>query len=155
MTNRGRLGVAAAALAIGGTAAVGAAARSGPGAAPGPRPDRWHAVTVYRAPQDVGSPGRWPEPIARLGDRVEVRVRPAPGDRGTELAVRAVAGHRPGESPDAAELEDRIREALRHSRMLLETGEVLQPDRPSTTRPTMTSLPLRLALRRSQGGGRL
>jgi hypothetical protein len=155
VTNRGRLAVAAATLAIGGTAAVRAAARSGPGEASGPRPDRWHAVTVNLAPQDVGSPGRWPEPIAELGDVVEVRVRPAPGDRGTELAVRARAGHRPGESSDAAELTERIRVALRHSRMLLETGEVLQPDRPSTTTPTVTSLPLRLALRRSQGGGRL
>ncbi|WP_222595820.1 hypothetical protein [Cellulomonas aerilata] len=153
MTNRGRLAVAAATVAIGGTAAIGAAARSGPGA--GPRPDRWHAVTVNLAPQDVGSPGRWPQPIADLGDRVEVRVVPAPGDRGTELAVRARAGLRPGEAPDADDLQDRIRVALRHSRMLLETGEVLQPDRPSTTRPTVTSLPLRAALRRSQGGGRL
>ncbi len=154
MTNRARLGAAAAGLALGGTVAVGAAARSGRPAR-GPRPDRWHAVTVYRAPHEVGSPGSWPAPIAELGDLVEVRVLPAPGDRGTELGVRAVAGHRPGESSDAAELEDRIRVALRHSRMLLETGEILRPDRPSTTRPTVTSLPLQWAIRNARGEGRL
>ena len=152
MTHRGRLAVTAAALAVGGTAAVGAAART---AAPGPRPDRWHAVTVNRAPQEVGSPGAWPAPIAALGDVVEVRVLPAPGDRGTELGVRAKDGHRPGQSADAGDLEERIRVALRHSRMLLETGEILQSDRPSTTRPTLTSLPLQLALRKARGGGRL
>ncbi len=141
-------------LALAGAAAGGLASRAGTVASAGARPDRWHAVTILCAPQDVGSPGAWPQPVAELGDRVDVRVVPAPGDRGTELGLRARAGLRPGESPDAADLEDRIRLALRHTRMLLETGEVLQPDRPGTTRTTLTSLPLRLALRRSQTGGR-
>lgn len=147
--------MAAATLAIGGTAAIGAAARTGTGSPAGPRPDRWHAVTVNRAPQEIGSPGDWPAPIAELGDVVEVRVLPAPGDRGTELGVRARDGHRPGQSDDAGDLEERIRVALRHSRMLLETGEILRPDEPSTTKPTLTSLPLQLAIRKARGGGRL
>jgi len=152
VTNKGRVAAAFAGLAIGGTAAVTAAARSGVG---GPRRDRWHAVTVNRAPHEVGSPGAWPAPIAGLGGLVEVRVVPAPGDRGTELALRAREGLRPGESRRAGELEDRIQVALRHSRMLLETGEILQADRPATTRPTVTSLPLQLAVRKARGEGRL
>jgi hypothetical protein len=152
-----RTGLAAAAVGLAVAGAAGAAAReaSGRGQDAGPRPDRWHAVTVNRAPQEIGSAGDWPAPIAELGDVVEVRVLPAPGDRGAELGVRARPGHRHGESPDAADLEDRIREALRHSRMLLETGEILRADRPSTTRATVTSLPLQLAIRKARGGGRL
>ena len=148
-------GVAAAGIAAAGAAAGVLASRAGAAASARARPDRWHAVTILRAPQDVGSPGAWPAPIAELGDHVEVRVVPAPGDRGTEVGLRARAGLRPGESAGAVELEDRIRLALRHTRMLLETGEILQPDSPATTRSTLTSLPLRLALRRSQTGGRL
>ena len=147
-----RWAVAAAGVTAAAGVAVAQVARS---TGSGPRPDRWHAVTVHRGPEELGSPGAWPQPIADLGDVVEVRVRPAPGDRGAELAVRAVPGHRPGESSDAADLEGRIRVALRHSRMLLETGEILRSDEPSTTRPTLTSIPLQLAIRKAKSGGRL
>ena len=155
MTKRTGLAAAALGIAVAGTAARQVAARGSAARPGGPRPDRWHAVTINRAPQDIGSSGAWPAPVAELGDVVDVRVLPAPGDRGTELGLRARAGHRPGESPDADDLEQRIRVALRHTRMLLETGEILQSDRPSTTEPTLTSLPLRLAIRNARGGGRL
>jgi hypothetical protein len=48
-----------------------------------------------------------------------------------------------------------VRAALRHSKMLIETGEVLQSDKPPTTRRTPTNLPLELAIRRAQKEGRL
>src|SRR5215208_5245471 len=51
-------------------------------------PDRWHTVTVNRPPEEVAPEGRLPEPLAGLSDAVEVRFRPAPGGRGTELAAR-------------------------------------------------------------------
>jgi len=54
----------------------------------GADPDRWHTVTVNRPPEEVAPEGRLPDPLAGLGDAVEVRLRPAPGGRGTELAVR-------------------------------------------------------------------
>ena len=46
---------------------------------------RWRAVTINRGPEDVMPDGRGPGPLAELGDLVEVEVRPAPGDKGSEL----------------------------------------------------------------------
>jgi len=126
----------------------------------GADPDRWHTVTVNRLPEEVAPEGRLPDPLAGLGDAVEVRLRPAPGGRGTELAVRL----RDGAPAGAAEAVARaagsdprqdLRAALRHSKQLLETGEVLRPDEPPTTRKTLRSLPLELATRRAGGEGRL
>jgi len=48
-----------------------------------------------------------------------------------------------------------LRAALRQSKQLLETGEVLRPDEPPTTRRTLWNLPLELATRRAGGEGRL
>ncbi len=50
--------------------------------------DRWHTVTINRPPDEVSANGRLSEPLAKLGDKIEVQVRPAPGDRGTEVAAR-------------------------------------------------------------------
>ena len=50
---------------------------------------------------------------------------------------------------------DAIREALRETRQLAETGEVLEPDKPPSTRRTLRNLPLELATRRARGEGRL
>lgn len=140
-----------------GTAAVGTAvARRAARRATGPQPraDRWHAVTINRPQADVGGPsGPWPRPVAELGDAVEVRTAEAPGGRGTELYVRAHPGRHRRKKADR--LEQRIRVALRESRALVEVGEVLSPDRPSTTRRTPTSLPLELAIRSARREGRL
>jgi hypothetical protein len=97
-----------------------------PGAA-----DGWRSVTVALPPEQVAPGGRYPGPLAELGEAVEVRISPAPGGRGTELAARPASGARsapssgapsgPGGENPAAE----IRAALRRSRMLLETGEIL------------------------------
>ena len=78
---------------------------------------RWRAVTVLRDPADVSA--GLPAPLAALGDRVEVRVTPAPGDRGTELAAR----HRG--TPTEDEVGD-LRAALREAKALLEVGQVLR-----------------------------
>ncbi|WP_232625041.1 SRPBCC family protein [Micromonospora sagamiensis] len=97
---------------------------------------RWQVVTVGRPADEVLPGGRLPEPLARLGDGVQVRVRPAPGDQGTELAVRApdgrfagLAAHLVGDDPDQV-----LRAALREVRQLAETGEPLRPDRPRVER---------------------
>src|SRR4051794_26993434 len=47
----------------------------------------WLAVTLLREPSDVDT-ADLPAPLAEFGDRIEVRVRPAPGGKGTELAAR-------------------------------------------------------------------
>ena len=80
---------------------------------------RWRAVTVLREPADVSA--SLPPPLAALGDRVEVRVTPAPGDRGTELAARYRG------TPTEQQIGD-LRAALRESKALLEVGEVLRVD---------------------------
>jgi hypothetical protein len=122
--------------------------------------DRWHAVTVYRSPDQIMPEGRLPDPLAALGDKVDVQVRPAPGDKGTEIAAR-VRGQVPAGIAElaarAAGTDPRqpVRKALRETKMLLETGEILERDRPSTTRRTITNLPLELVLRRAGEEGRL
>ena len=81
---------------------------------------RWRAVTVLCSPADVRVDDL-PAPLAALGSLVEVRVTPAPGDKGTEIAARYRA------TPSDEEL-GRLRAALRASKQLLETGEVLRMD---------------------------
>jgi hypothetical protein len=116
---------------------------------------RWHVVTVHRAPDEVMPRGEISGPLARLGDGVEVHVSPAPDGRGTELAARL----RDGEPAPTARLReddrvDALRAALRQSKQLAETGEVLGPPRPATRR-TLTNQPLRFATEHGREGGRL
>ncbi|MGC4814615.1 hypothetical protein ACLQ29_29135 [Micromonospora sp. DT228] len=100
---------------------------------------RWEVVTVDRPPEQVLPAGPWPEPLRRLDGAVEVRVRPAPGDRGTELAARPVAGATPpvglaahlvGDDPGLL-----VRRALRQIKQRVEAGEVLRADRSALDRP--------------------
>jgi hypothetical protein len=148
-------------LAAGGSAAVllGRKIVGGDGAG-AHKPDRWHVVTVHRRPDEVVPDGRLPDPLAELGDQIEVQVRPAPADRGTELAARLRAPVPSGLSGAAARISgddprQELRMALRHAKMLLETGEILNPDKPPTTRRTPTNLPLELTIQRARREGRL
>ncbi|GGX67010.1 hypothetical protein GCM10010358_21920 [Streptomyces minutiscleroticus] len=120
--------------------------------------DRWLTVTINRSPAEVGSAGKPPAPLDRFGEDIDVRVRPAPGDRGTELAVRlkeppsALASSAParlaGEDP-----RQEVRLALREAKALLEAGEVMLPDSPPTTHATPGGKALGLLARRSGGEG--
>ncbi|WP_433343922.1 hypothetical protein [Micromonospora sp. CA-111912] len=136
---RGARAVARTAGALTAGAVTAARALRGPGradrsrpAGPGGREDRWQVVTVDRPPERVLPGGRRPEPLRRLGDGVEVTLRPAPGGRGTELAARPAGGgpltglaaHLVGNDPGLL-----IRETLRQVKQLAETGELLRPDR--------------------------
>ena len=95
------------------------------------RDTRWLAVTVDGEPDQVAPGGQLPEPLAALGDRIEVRVRPAPGGKGTELAARlrdrpssgTALGRLNGSDPQAD-----LRSALRRAKQLIEVGEVLAAD---------------------------
>ena len=82
---------------------------------------RWRAVTVLCSPEQVGTGADLPAPLAALGDRLEVRITPAPGDRGTELAARY------RERPSDDDLRA-LRSALRQAKQLIEVGEVLRVD---------------------------
>jgi hypothetical protein len=127
-------------------------------------PSRWLAVTVNLI-QDGGSPFEPPEPLRAWGDAIEIRTGPAPGERGTELAVRLRDPHAdtlPKELPDelAQELDgstpvQKLRSALRRAKQLIETGEVLRADEPGTAEPTALNAPLRAATSASGAEGRL
>ncbi|MGY1814418.1 hypothetical protein [Blastococcus sp. SYSU D00820] len=89
----------------------------------------WLAVTVLGEPTDIDT-ARLPVPLAEYGDRIEVRVRPAAGDKGTELAARlrnqpsgGALSRLSGSDPQAD-----LRSALRRAKQLIEVGEVLAVD---------------------------
>lgn len=106
---------------------------------------RVHMITVER-PYDELSALELPAPLAGLGDAVQTELRAAPGDRGTEIAVRITGdGVTPGD----------VRRALREARSLLEVGYVLLPAGPPTTEPTLRNRPLRSATRHGREGGLL
>lgn len=92
--------------------------------------DRWLVLTVNRSQEQIAPNNRWPQPLADLGDTVEIELRRAPADRGTEIAVRQ-------REPGTDSVMDRVvgnsqvqemRSALRKTKQLLETGEVLEVD---------------------------
>ena len=89
----------------------------------------WLVVTVLCAPSDIDT-AELPAPLAEFGDRIEVRVRRAPGGKGTELAARmtgqpsgSAVGRLTGSDPQAD-----LRSALRRAKQLIEVGEVLVVD---------------------------
>jgi hypothetical protein len=127
-------------------------------------PSRWLVVTVNR-PEDDAKFTELPAPLRAWGDAIEVRRTPAPGGRGTELAVRLRnprAEKLPGTLPDnlAQQLDgttpvQKLRSALRRAKQLIETGEVLRATEPGTSEPTTLNAPLRAATSTSGAEGRL
>lgn len=90
----------------------------------------WLAVTVHRDRAEVDE-SALPAPLAELADRIEVRLRPAPGDKGTELAARLRGGAPAASAPQRLTGQDpqsELRSALRRAKQLIEVGEVLAVD---------------------------
>lgn len=87
---------------------------------------RWHSVTVL-GPLDEVMPGHTMPPfLARLKEDIEVEVRVASGDKGTELRARL---RDPGRSAAATnDTTRRVRSALRRTKQVFEAGEVLRVD---------------------------
>jgi hypothetical protein len=152
--NRSRIRAALAAGAVPAVAGAAAMLRrtaarrlGGPVAGASADPHRWHVVTVNRDPGEVGNLDE--TPLGAVAG-IEITTRPAPGDRGTEIAARLT------ETGD--DDHDRLRElrtALRDTRQVLEVGWVLHPDRPGTTEGTPLNAPLREATAHGKGEGRL
>ncbi len=120
---------------------------------------RWHVVTVLATPEQIAPAGELPAPLAELGDDLEVEMRPAPGDRGTELAARYRGGETVGLGDPLARLRgddprQALRSALRRAKQLVETGEILESDQPGTSHPSLLGAPLRAATRLAGGEGR-
>ncbi|WEH39211.1 hypothetical protein [Streptomyces sp. AM 2-1-1] len=119
--------------------------------------DRWLVVTVQRSPGEIRS-DPLPTPLRDFGDRIETRITPAPGDRGTEIAVRfrqprlqgphSVIARISGDDP-----QQDLRLALREAKALWETGEIMVADAPPTTHDTPGGKLLGLLSRRSGGEG--
>jgi len=103
--------------------------------------NRWRVVTVNKPAAEVAPGGKLPEPLAALGDSVEVRITPAPDGKGTEIAVRLRAPEPSGAAAVPARLaghdpRQAVRSALRESKALIEVGEILRLDpRPAGRRP--------------------
>jgi hypothetical protein len=114
-------------------------------------------VTIEAASEDIAPGGALPAPLAAFGDTIEVELRPAPGDRGTELAARVRPGPAPSGSPDsdADEQRHQLRQALRQTKQLVEVGEVLVAEpRPEGYRPkTLSGMLVDRAERGSDQGG--
>jgi hypothetical protein len=114
-------------------------------------PRRWRVVTVNRPIAELEA--ALPAPLADLGNAVEVRLRPAPADKGTELAAR-LTGTREDPLNGQPPLEA-LRSALRQAKQVAEVGYVLEADLDTTTRPTPLNEPLRQATKHAGGEGRL
>jgi hypothetical protein len=113
---------------------------------------RWNFVTVDLSPEEIASDRRYPQPLADLGDLVEIRVIPAPGSWGTELGARP----KPGVAGiSAGDLRQDVRRALRQSKTLLEAGEILRKEpMPHGKRPaTPAGRLVDEWEKRAQGGG--
>lgn len=116
---------------------------------------RWHTITVNRLMNEIGGTQGYPEPLKRIMEMVEVSMHPALAGTATEIAVRL---REPGSATSSAALHEQtrhIRSALRRTQMLLETGEILEPNKPGSVEPTIFNKPLRYVTTHSRQEGRL
>ncbi|MFF7865473.1 hypothetical protein ACFZCT_03275 [Streptomyces qaidamensis] len=111
-------------------------------------------MTINRSPADIQA-DKLPTPLQEYGDRIQTRVRPAPGDRGTEVAVRLKDVPSAASSVPARLTGQDPRQDLRRS--LREAKALLIPCHPtvqqalniwSPARPGSDGLPLRVPLHR-------
>jgi hypothetical protein len=88
-------------------------------------------VSIYREPTEIDATSL-PAPLAAYGDRIETRIRPAAGGKGTELAVRLTQRSSGNGSAPArltgSDPQGDLRSALRKAKQLIEVGEVLAVD---------------------------
>ncbi|WP_378143889.1 hypothetical protein ACFJGV_10625 [Cnuibacter sp. UC19_7] len=101
----------------------------------GRHPEGWKSVTVLGDPAAFEQDG-YPPPLQRFVEALEVRVQPAPGDKGFEVHARIKEGVE-AESFGDEDPEKALRTALRDAKQVFETGEVLRSvPRPHGERPT-------------------
>lgn len=95
-------------------------------------PQGWKAVTVFGDVDDF-SRGGYPEPLGRIAESLEIRIEPAPGDKGFEVHARVRDGADLAGEKDPGKV---LREALRDAKQVFETGEILRATpRPHGERP--------------------
>jgi hypothetical protein len=117
-------------------------------------PEGWKAVTVL-GDADAFERDGYPEPLGRLAAALEIRVEPAPGDKGFEVHARVRDGADLG--VDGSDPNRTLREALRDAKQVFETGEVLRATpRPHGDRPrTLLGHAVDEAEDDAKGGGAL
>lgn len=95
-------------------------------------PEGWKAVTVFGVAEEFTIDG-YPEPLRRVAEHLEIRIDPAPGDKGFEVHARVREGADLGADGDPGKV---LRAALRDAKQLFETGEMLRTTpRPHGDRP--------------------
>lgn len=116
----------------------------------------WLTVTIAADAEPVRTAGRT-GPLRGFGDALEVEVRPASGDKGTELRARPTSNAAHTDARDLEDLRGRLRAALRETKQLVEVGEVLRVDpTPHGHRSaTPTGALVDAVARRSNRGGTL
>ena len=98
----------------------------------GAHPEGWKAVTILGEADEFQRDG-YPEPLRLLADSLEIRLDPAPGDKGFEVHARLRDGAALERTGDASRA---LREALRDAKQIFETGEILRATpRPHGHRP--------------------
>ncbi|MDR6689242.1 hypothetical protein J2X55_000141 [Microbacterium sp. 1154] len=98
----------------------------------GAHPEGWKAVTVLGDADAFSSDG-YPEPLRRVAGSLEIRVQPAPGDKGFEVHARVREGTDLAGEKDPGKA---LRTALRDAKQVFETGEILRATpRPHGERP--------------------
>lgn len=98
-------------------------------------PDGWKAVTIFGDPAAFATNG-YPEPLRRIADVLEIRLDPAPGDKGFEVHARVRRDQDITDTFGDDDPEQAVRAALRDSKQLFETGEILRATpRPHGHRP--------------------
>jgi hypothetical protein len=80
--------------------------------------------------------GGFPEPLKRMEKALEIRLNPAPGDKGFELHARLREDVDTKAEIGDGDPDQAVRVALRDAKQLFETGEVLRnTPRPHGHRP--------------------
>ena len=123
-------------------------------------PGRWRAVTIYRSEDEIAPGGQYPQPLSELGDLIEIETRKAPGGKGTEVVARLRGGDPMGASAWVERLKgtdprQAVRRALRESKQLIETGEIIRLNpKPEGRRPaTPGGVLVDVVSKRSMGEG--
>jgi hypothetical protein len=99
-------------------------------------PEGWKAVTVL-GDVDAFARDGYPAPLQDIAEQVEIRVNPAPGDKGFEVHARLREGADLSSVADEDDPERVLRVALRDAKQLFETGEILRATpRPHGHRPS-------------------
>jgi hypothetical protein len=98
-------------------------------------PEGWKAVTILGDAKGFAE-GGYPEPLKRIEDVLEIRLNPAPGDKGFELHARLREGADVGAVIDDKDPDQAVRVALRDAKQWFETGDILRATpRPHGHRP--------------------